>query len=521
MFKSLNEFINFHFRISFIFLVLGVFFGVLYSAQILNFGVDIILVDRTRSLHISLMLYGFIPLMLSLLPFSLFDKDNLNSKIGLINLNIYFILWYIFLIFMSISLVFGVKRDLAFYDFDYKLNFILALAGVFYIKAIFDFTKVYVNVPFWVEVSKKILFIAPFALLILMNPQFGQVEASIYGPHGDNTLGMSFALIPIYYLIIKLLAKDEFKLRFNFLWIIPLVFYFISVLERSFISELSYNQEWFYQWLTFLYIPLLLIWLKDAKVKFSENPHIFVSIYAFIFIDIEGNILFIPQIREIFHRNDLVIAHAHIAMALSLFFMAFAIIAKYINIKSFFINYWTLIISIMVLVLSLAGFSQAKIYNFDIEFMWSLRTFSGVVALILLIIAFAHIYKFKNLSNLQIYNLIGFLSDGIGGMILLFFGSFLYSLIGFEFIGGYQYIVFGFVISVGIAHLIAFLNPKIAYELTISTFISRVIVASIFYTLFVSEILDISALLIAIYDISFALVFLILFKGYSNEKSIA
>ena len=118
MFNSIHNFINFHIRISFFFLILGLSFGFLYSINLLGFGSDIISPDKTRSLHISLMLYSFVPLMLSLLPFVLFDKDKLYSLNGLINLNRYFILWYIFLTFMIISLLFGVRRDLAFYDFE-------------------------------------------------------------------------------------------------------------------------------------------------------------------------------------------------------------------------------------------------------------------------------------------------------------------------------------------------------------------------------------------------------------------
>ncbi|MDZ7818973.1 MAG: hypothetical protein U5K55_10275 [Aliarcobacter sp.] len=54
---------------------------------------------------------------------------------------------------------------------------------------------------------------------------------------------MSLALIPIYYLIIKLLNNGEFKARWNILWIIPTIFYFGTVLYRIFFEPLTYNQR--------------------------------------------------------------------------------------------------------------------------------------------------------------------------------------------------------------------------------------------------------------------------------------
>ena len=45
-----------------------------------------------------------------------------------------------------------------------------------------------------------------------MNPTIGQVESTVSGPHGDNTLGMSLALIPIYYLKnFFTLSKNDFE----------------------------------------------------------------------------------------------------------------------------------------------------------------------------------------------------------------------------------------------------------------------------------------------------------------------
>ena len=122
---------------------------------------------------------------------------------------------------------------------------------------------------------------------------------------GDNTLGMSLALIPIYYLIIKLLNEGEFKARWNILWIIPTVFYFGSVLYRIFIGHLSYNQEWFLQYLTLLYVPLLYRWYKDSNISNVAKKALLVSILAFLFVDVEGNILFIVITSYSIHYTKL------------------------------------------------------------------------------------------------------------------------------------------------------------------------------------------------------------------------
>ena len=131
--NSFEKFINRHFKISLIFLFLAFVFGIIYSLNLLGFYLDSRMLNPTniRSLHISLILYGFIPLMLSFLPFMLINKDGIKSGSGLYYLNLYTIFWYIFLIFMINSLLFGNTRGLAFYDFPYELNFILAICGVF------------------------------------------------------------------------------------------------------------------------------------------------------------------------------------------------------------------------------------------------------------------------------------------------------------------------------------------------------------------------------------------------------
>ena len=252
----LSNLISFHFKLSSIFLVLAVFFGWLYSMQLLGSLTPLFDSTIARSLHISLMLYGFPSLMLSMLPFALFDKDGLESKEGLHYLNLYFIFWYIFLIFMIAALLLGNTRGLPFYDFPYELNFILAISGIFYFISILKYIKHYEVRPLWVKISLFAIAVAPFMLLLLMNPDYGQVEQMELGPHGDNTLGMSFALLILYYLAIKLASSIEFKARFHFLWMIPLGFYILSVLYRSFIGSISYEIEWFLQWLSLLYVRI-------------------------------------------------------------------------------------------------------------------------------------------------------------------------------------------------------------------------------------------------------------------------
>jgi len=121
-----NSFINRHFNISLLFLVTGLFFGLFYSLNLLGFNIEsqVFTAPNLRSVHISLMLYGFVTLLLSYLPFFLIQKEAGVSIKGLAYLEIFTIIWYIFLIFMTVSLLFGNQRELAFYDFPYELNYI-------------------------------------------------------------------------------------------------------------------------------------------------------------------------------------------------------------------------------------------------------------------------------------------------------------------------------------------------------------------------------------------------------------
>jgi hypothetical protein len=515
----LKKLISFHFKISFFFLILALFFGLLYSLNLLGYFSSVFPPQNARSLHISLMLYGFAPLMMSMLPFALFDKDTLNDDDANRYLNIYFIIWYIFLIFMIFSLMLGNLRGLPFYDFPYALNFILALSGLFYIIAIFKYIKHYAIKPLWVKVSLWVVIISPFLLILLMNPQYGQVEKMLQGPHGDNTLGMSFVLLVLYYLVIKLSCQTSFRPRFNILWIIPLFFYLGSVLHRIFLGSLSYNQEWFLQWLTFLYIPMLFIWFKDAKLKWSDNYFLSISIAAFMFVTVEGNIIFIPQIRHLFHRNDLVVGHAHIAVGISFLFMAFAIVKKYIDFPKKIIFLWTFSLVLMALALSINGFYQAGFITVDSSLMWMLRSLFGSVVFISALYYFLNLFNIKHINfhnRLQLYHLGGFLSDGLGGLLLLFFGSTIYSLLGFHFSYGYLLVVFAFMMSIGLMHLIGLI--KQSYDIALLTALTRIMISAIFFSLYIAHYLGLVALLISLYDLSYALIFIV--GIYAIQKRI-
>jgi len=514
---NFNLFIEKHFKISLIFFVLGLFFGLIYSINLLGFNIDsnTLFPSSMRSLHISLMLYGFVPLMLSYLPFLLINKEIGFSKKGLRYLTLYTIFWYIFLIFMISSLLLGNTRGLAFYDFPYELNFILALAGIFYILALYNFMQQYKKYPTWVRVCLKIVIIAPITLLVLMNPIIGQVESTVSGPHGDNTLGMSLALIPLYYLIIKLLNKNKFKARWNILWLIPTFFYFSSILYRIFFEPLTYEQEWFLQYLTLLYLPLLYRWYMDSDIKKYAKFSLLISICAFLFVDVQGNIIFIPEIRWLFHRNDLIVAHAHVAMGIGIFFMVVSMFTQYIKELrkiAFYIVYLLGILGIFIC-LSISGFIQAGLLDNDISFFWTLRTLFGVVTILSLLVFIKVQYK---LTTLQKYNLIGVLSDGFGGIFLILIASYLYPIFGFSFEGRYEYIVFTFVSMTGVLHYLALINKEHEIILTNTTVVIRVFISSIFFSLFMSHSLGFEALMISLFDLSFIFIYLIFF--YQKEK---
>lgn len=492
------------------FIFLGsVFAGVVYAAQMLGFSLldDTLLNAHTaRSLHITLMLYGPVMLALSLLPFALFAKDSLELEEAVKSLRLYFLFWHLFLFTTVVSISLGVQRGLPFYDFAYELNFILAASGIFYIKAVFAAIKHYKVVPLWVKVSKLLLFASPVALLVLMNPTYGQVGKTLIGPHGDNTLGMSFTLIPIFYLLIKLHAKEEFAPKWHILWIVPLLAYALSVATRIFRGDLSYGEEWVYQWMTFTYAPLLIKWCKDAKLTLKETPYLVISIWVFIFVMIQGNILFIPEIRWPFHKNDLVIAHAHAAIGIGIFFMALSVLKYLYSLPRGFMKFWLYTMGAIFVSLSIAGFDEAGIFESDVILMWQIRLVAGAAA-----VAGIGYFIYKSIPEielpfLRLYHIGGFLSDGIGALILFVSAPVIFGYLGFAF-SPYYYPIFGFMGFVGILHLMGVF--KEAHLFAYTTSLARFITGSIFLSLFYTGNIDILGLLVGIYDISYALAYFI------------
>jgi len=487
----------------------SVLVGLIYAAQLVGFTLfDETLLQpvRTRSLHITLMLYGPVMLALSLLPFALFAKDGLNLDAAVIPLRNYFLLWHLFLFMMVISILLGVQRGLPFYDFAYELNFILAASGLFYIIAVFKVIKQYEIPPLWVKVSKGLLFAAPISLVILMNPSYGQVEKTLSGPHGDNTLGMSFTLIPLFYLLIKLEAKEKFKAAWDIFWIAPLVAYAISVGLRIFRGELSYNEEWVFQWMTFAYAPLLIKWCRDAKLTYANNTYLVISIWAFLFVMIQGNILFIPEIRWFFHRNDLIIAHAHVAIGLGIFFMSLSVLEYFYKLPKMFAQFWLYIILLIFVPLTVAGFVEAGIIELNVMALWWIRLIAGAVSVLVLCYLLLRHIKYDKPAMLQLYHLVGFASDGLGAVFLLLFGSSIFGVLGFEFDTHY-YLVFGFMGFVGIVHLLALYRD--AHLLALATSLARLITGTIFLSLFYAGSIDHLGLLVGLYDLSFALLYLL------------
>jgi hypothetical protein len=507
--ELLNKFINDELPLALLWLILGLVAGLVYAVEILGIDGSMTLLspERARSLHISQMLYGFFPLILSLLPFALFEKEGVLTQNALAHLRRYFVVWNTFLLFMSLSLLFGNIRGLPFYDFPYQLNFLLAFSGLFYLLALVDALRTYDKRPLWVNVSLIAVIAAPIALVVLMNPQYGQVEQTLVGPHGDNTLGMSFALMPIYYLLIKLSSEGEFTPRRHWLWIIPLVGYIISLIIRNFFHSLSVHEEWFFQYLTLLYLPLFWTWLRDARVNFQTNPYLILSIAAFVFVDVEGNFLFIPEVRALIHRNDLVVGHAHIAMGLGVAFMALAIVYHLLPhlFRRSYALIWSGLMGLMASVLTYAGLIEAGVVSGNIDLFLTLRAvFGGSLIVLVLKIAYDRLY-FRIDSPLKLYHLSGFLSDAGGGLILILAGGWLFPYLGFHFSGTYEYVVFALMIGTGMVHWYG-IHTHSQFMGSLSATI-RLIVSATFAALYMAGILDNIALLVALYDGAFAFVF--------------
>jgi hypothetical protein len=170
----------------------------------------------------------------------------------------------------------------------------------------------------------------------------------------------------------------------------------------------------------------------------------------------------------------------------------------------------------MAVVLSISGFEQAGFFSMHTQLWWSLRALSGLLFLfgLLFMMQLFSLSKikvyFNQLRAIDIYNLIGFLSDGLGGLLLLLFGSTLYSMIGQIFTGGYQLIVFGFVMGVGVVHLMGYFLSSHAYALAQATLVLRVITAAGFFALYKAGILGWIAFAISGIDLLFVLVYLLI-----------
>ncbi len=502
-----------------VWLVLGLLAGLVYALEMV--GLDgsgtLLSPERARSLHISQMLYGFFPLVLSLLPFALFEKEGVLSDRGLAHLRRYFVVWHLFLLFMSVAILFGNIRGLPFYDFPYELNFLLAFSGLFYLLALIVALRRYERRPLWVNVSLAAVVAAPIAPVGVVDPQYGQVGKTLVGPHGDNTLGMSFTLIPIYYLLIKLVAPRDFSPRRHWLWIVPLAGYVVSLLIRNFFHPLSYNEEWFFQYLTLLYLPLLWTWLRDAGVSFARHPYLLLSIAAFVFVDVQGNILFIPELRELIHRNDLVVGHAHIAMGLGVAFMALCIAHHLLPdlFRRAHALAWTVLMALMALALSVAGLVEGGLMEGSVEgsveAMLVLRALigAGIVGIVLVWVVRRFLPDLS--TPLAWYHLVGFKSDAGGGVILLLFGGLLFPMLGWNFGGTYEYVVFGFMIGTGLVHYAGLYGDREAMgELSARI---RAVVAAVFAALYMAGVLEEIALLVALYDATFALVYWLFLRG--------
>ena len=221
---------------------------------------------------------------------------------------------------------------------------------------------------------------------------------------------------------------------------------------------------------------------------------------------IQGNILFIPEIRWPFHRNDLIVAHAHVAIGLGIFFMSLSILKYFYPLPKKFIGFWITVIALIFVSLSLAGFTEAGFAAIDVTSMWWIRFIGGVAALGGLVFFIVQKIQKTELSLLKLYHLNGFLSDGLGALILFLSAPLLFEFLGFAFTPHY-YLVFGFMGFVGILHFIGI--TKESHLMAYLTSLARLITGSVFLSLFFQGSIDALGLLVGVYDISYALIYLI------------
>jgi hypothetical protein len=249
---------------------------------------------------------------------------------------------------------------------------------------------------------------------------------------------------------------------------------------------------------------------------------LFLSIAAFVFADIEGNILFIPGLRWLFHRNDLVVGHAHIAVAIGLPFLALAIVRPYMRLSNARMLYLAGVLTMMATVLSISGIEQAGFAPMHTTLWWQLRALFGAlfVAGLLYWPKSVSVFgaKLATLNRYGWYHLAGFLSDGLGGLALILLGGFVYRLVGAAFHPGYQQIVFGFVAAVGMIHLLALLRPRYAAVLAEATVIVRLLTSAGFFALYRAGTLGWIALVISAVDLLYVLVYLLYIRKEQNDE---
>jgi hypothetical protein len=164
----------------------------------------------------------------------------------------------------------------------------------------------------------------------------------------------------------------------------------------------------------------------------------------------------------------------------------------------------------MVLALSVAGLREAGLVDIGVRPMWVLRSLSGFFALLsaLFFLLPACEISIDLSCRYNLYHLAGVISDGFGGIALLLFGPSIYALFGLPFSGGYQYVVFGFVASVGLLHLFGLMQEGNRKAFAFGTSWIRLITAATFYGLYKSDLLGTEALVIGSYDFLFALIYL-------------
>jgi hypothetical protein len=186
--------------------------------------------------------------------------------------------------------------------------------------------------------------------------------------------------------------------------------------------------------------------------------------------------------------------------------MSLSIISYFYRLPKKFAHFWLYVIGIIFFPLTLAGFDEAGIFSVDILTMWWIRMVAGVLAVGGLLYYLFSQKTYKRPSLLQFYHLNGFASDGMGALILFIVAPALFGVLGFEFHLQY-YLVFGFMGFVGILHFIGLYRDS--HLLAWLTSLARLITGTVFFSLYYIGSIDNLGLLVGIYDISYALIYLL------------